>query len=371
MQACCTEAGAFSCSQATVLAKLQEKHPIRVVDGLTQDELDSLKNFRSEVRNQISASPELVRSIILNSHSKSQHGVDKLRYDHLKTLVGRRPDNTPEETEFVQLLCTLINAMLQSKVPKEVLPALRDTEIIALPKPGSVANDVRPIGMAGVLRKIAAKVGFQIAESEFNARHFKDIQLSHVRSGIVEHIDHQLQSLVETDPTKDIYTIDAMNAFNRIHRMKALLEIKKHFPQLIPFLRDMYFDESKGWFFGVEEGIQSINSSEGFQQGDTLATWCFNMALMPLLNGLKAMVAREFPSERALVKFYVDDGNIAAPHAVMVRIIEYLTIEGPKYGYIINKDKGCYLMGKAGIETMKARRAGLVSMGLKKDIIKP
>jgi len=78
------------------------------------------------------------------------------------------------------------------------------------------------------------------------------------------------------------------------------------------------------------------------------------MALMPLLNGILDMVESEFGAEvSAQVKFYVDDGNIAAPHHVMLRIIEYLIEEGPKVGYEINKNKGCFLMGRADSTAQK------------------
>jgi hypothetical protein len=97
----------------------------------------------------------------------------------------------------------------------------------------------------------------------------------------------------------------------------------------------MYLKESNGWVFGPADGISNVPSSEGFHQGDVLATWAYCVGLQPLLLRVTDLVREEFGNTLAsqiLIKFYVDDGNIAAPHHVMIRIIEHFQTYGPEFG---------------------------------------
>ena len=71
--------------------------------------------------------------------------------------------------------------------------------------------------------------------------------------------------------------------------------------------------------------------------------------------------------------FFVDDGTIHAPHHVMLRIIQYLQIHGPRYGYNIKADKGeRYLLGSYGgdFELVHQRLLALRNFGLAEDILR-
>ena len=71
-------------------------------------------------------------------------GLDKLRYEHLKAFVGHLNEPLPDEERFCKNLACLITIILRGQEPSELLPALRDNEIIAIPKGHT---DVRPIGI--------------------------------------------------------------------------------------------------------------------------------------------------------------------------------------------------------------------------------
>jgi hypothetical protein len=79
------------------------------------------------------------------------------------------------------------------------------------------------------------------------------------------------------------------------------------------------------------------------------------MTLQPLLVGLEKIVGEE-----GACKFYIDDGNICAPHDSMVLALDYLTKEGPKYGFNIKPNKGSYLMGKCQSNEEAERRRELL-----------
>jgi hypothetical protein len=67
------------------------------------------------------------------------------------------------------------------------------------------------------------------------------------------------------------------------------------------------------------------------------------MAFLPFILGIMAIL-----NGIGFCKFFVDDGNISAPHDEMVKIIEYIFTIGPDYGYMCHKSKGKLLLGKTG-----------------------
>ena len=72
-----------------------------------------------------------------------------------------------------------------------------------------------------------------------------------------------------------------------------------------------------------------------------------------------------------LIKFFVDDGNISAPHPVLLKIIDFFLEEGSKYGYHISKKKGAFLLGKcASTREAELQRQDLREKGFARDIIK-
>eukprot|EP01031_Cornospumella_fuschlensis_P026834 gene26834-32430_t len=131
------------------------------------------------------------------------------------------------------------------------------------------AEDVRPVGMGSVLRKIASKCLWKALE-DFNEKHFKPWQFAMQRGGCVE-IIHSLRTFTQAQPTWDVYTIDADNAFNRAERRTGLSELKKHEQLNGPFLRNMYLGDS----------VAAIKSRAGYHQGDILATFMYILTIKP------------------------------------------------------------------------------------------
>ena len=199
----------------------------------------------------------------------------------------------------------------------------------------------------------------------------------------METILHSLMSKREVNPHWDLFAIDADNAFNSANRMVGLLELNQRLKGLLPLMRAMYSCNSDGWFFGQEEGIESVPSKAGYHQGDVMATWMYILTIQPLLKGLEQHLAETFPLPPGFEVpevpyrpsyecwFYLDDGNILAPHHVMLEIIAYLRMHGPKYGYVIKLNKGGYLLGKCGDRAAaQAHLDDLVEAGVSPDIIK-
>ena len=93
--------------------------------------------------------------------------------------------------------------------------------------------------------------------------------------------------------------------------------------------------------------------------------WLFCVAIQPLIEGLKTILNND-----GISMFYADDGTISAPFATVVKCIEYITNNGPKYGFILNKKKGKYLLGKCTTSDIAyQRRRVLLNLGLDESII--
>lgn len=120
-------------------------------------------------------------------------------------------------------------------------------------------------------------------------------------------------------------------------------------------------------FFFREGQLAEIPSVTGFHQGDVLGSWCYIMTIQSLLLGLANHLLLTFPAYsmdqiRAMIFFFVDDGNLCGPHEVIVEAVRYIKAHGPEYGYNIKPSKGGYLVGKcATAEEALARYTTLTS----------
>ena len=61
---------------------------------------------------------------------------------------------------------------MQTNIPNDIAAIFRDMELIALPKG---EDDVRPIGLQMILKKIACSIALKKTR-EFNPRHFDNLQ---------------------------------------------------------------------------------------------------------------------------------------------------------------------------------------------------
>ena len=343
MSCLCSDSNFVVPTERTI-EKLQAKHPQPSYAGLTEEQLQALDEAVIEEADQIKVCYQEVRKAVRSGKNLKAPGLDLLRYEHLKQLVGKGIDPAPgSETEFCELLAKIIEMLLAGEIPEQVLPAYRDNVLSALPK-GS-ADDIRPIGMGGLYRKIAGKIA-KNASDAFNRKYFGALQDA-LKEDAIANIVHAFNLHMQKRPGDDVWLIDADNAFNSGNRYLALHEILKNCPSQFPFLRAMYKGKSHGFICGLEDGIRGIESSEGFHQGDVLGTWAYIMTIQPMLVSLMEFIVQECGEDSAaLIKFFVDDGNIAAPHDVMLKIMDFILHEGPKYGYNVKRSKGAYLLGK-------------------------
>lgn len=271
-------------------------------------------------------------------------GLDGLRYEHLKQLIGKANEQLPDEYTFSDNLAQVCTLILNSKLPVEVAHFLSDNKLIAL---GKSNFDVRPIGIGSTLRKIVSTIVFRRIYSTVRDT-FGKTQYA-MRSRACESIIHHLNGAIDNHENWITYCIDAKNAFNSANRNVALSHIMEKFPEVVPFINDMYAEANKGWFLGKSNGIDFIENTNGFHQGDVLAPWLYCLSLQPLLNEINDVIHREFSDYEFIddinILYYLDDGTLHLPAFILFRVIDLLQTLGPNYGYYIKHEKDEVLIG--------------------------
>ena len=88
-----------------------------------------------------------------------------------------------------------------------------------------------------------------------------------------------------------------------------------------------------------------------------MASWLICLTIQPLLKLIKDSVGEE-----AFVKFFIDDGNIAAKYPVMTQILDIIITQGPDYGFKLKINKGTYMIGRcATTEEAQQRKQELIN----------
>ena len=318
-----------------VFDRLATKFPQHSLSTLTPQQLSTLTDFTLLDKTVIE--PLQLRRIVQKARSGIKNGMDKLRYEHLQSLVGIKPEPTADELDFCTHLAAICTCIANGDEPRSVSYFLSDSELIGIPKD---ANDVRPIGIGSVLRKIVCKHLVQhnahAIKQCFPNQHGMDI-------GGAERIVHDFNHIHDTHPEWDMFAMDAINAFNSCNRFTGLQHTMINVPGVFKHIFNMYgHNPTHNWFFGKPHGIDYIEAHDGFTQGDTLATFMYCMSIQPFVDGL----SRILTDYSGICRFYIDDGNICAPHDVMIQALEYIIAEGPSYGYHLNLNKGSYLLGR-------------------------
>ena len=335
---------------------LKSKHvqPIDFPNFPTNAEYQQVLNYQPDLQHCVLHLD--IASIVFTQKELIAHGYDKLRYEHLKALLGSRRDKEADETEFGEQLAQIITLIINGKVPQEIHVLFADCEVIA-------GEKCRPIAPSTVYRKIA---GFCLLQDihKKTKKHFQGLQESMNKNGI-ENIVNLFKLNLEVHPEQDTFAMDAVNAFNSCNRKLALVTILKEFPEALTFARFLYGEASKVWYHGLHEGTQSIDLQEGFQQGDPIATWCYNVAIQPLVQSMQ-----QLQGQQGFTKFFVDDGNIAGNFDSNVQVIQLLLAQGPQYGYNLHLGKGTYLLGKCvNNEQAQQRKQALIDLGFQETII--
>ena len=174
-------------------------------------------------------------------------------------------------------------------------------------------------------------------------KYFQPLQIGIATSGGVEamvHTTRKLQQLHGQDGKFALLQVDLKNAVNLVSRSSFLLQVKEHFPTLLPWVQYCYAgDPARLWC-----GEDMFLSVTGVQQGDPLGPLLFSAALHTVLKELKTIL-EGLQSEREDSKllmniFYLDDGAIIATHDLLQTVLHFFASQQAKeHGPHLGMDK--------------------------------
>ena len=196
--------------------------------------------------------------VIRSFPNGSGGGLDRLRPQHMKDLVGG--GNREHESSLLKSLTLFVNLVLAGGVPAEIRPIFFGASLCALRKKD---GGVRPIAIGNTLRRLISKVAVRGC-SERCSNLLRPNQLGFgVRMG-AEAAIHATRSFIESHCQNTILLkIDYTNAFNSIHRGKALEAASEHLPSLFNYVLSSYGASS---FLSYRDHL--LLAEEGVQQGD-------------------------------------------------------------------------------------------------------
>jgi hypothetical protein len=252
-------------------------------------------------------------------------GVDGWRFEHLRDMCG-------EDPHVRALVTQMLRRMAATTVPSRVQRMMRVCTLLAFrksaaPRAGEEGEeegdpDVRPIGIASVLRRLLGRVVLAGVRAEFDRAVAPHQFACGVRSGS-DMMAHTMRVLVDLHPEWAWFAWDLANAFNSVSREAVVraLEAEPGLRGLVPLFL-MLHDQGGEMLYHDDEGVHTIWSVEGVVQGDPLSMALFCLAIAPALRTIAAVD----PAHSAVVTF-ADDGRVGAPLHVLRQILDVAEAE--------------------------------------------
>jgi hypothetical protein len=217
------------------------------------------------------------------------------------------------------LLCDAVAAVTRRIATEYVDPRGLEALLANRGIPLDKCPGLRPVGIGEVQRRIMGKaimiiVGDDVQEAAGAT------QLCAGQCAGVEAAIHAMRELFGDLAADGMLLIDADNAFNRVNRKAALLNIKFTCPIFKFTLINMYRTPSRIFVVG---GLEMV-SREGTTQGCPLAMAMYALALVPLTLELHSLCKQVW---------YADDGTGCDKLKPMRDWWDALVEKGPAYGY--------------------------------------
>ena len=326
-------AGGLAPGGPDTVRRLQDKHPPR------REPAGERRGGHPVVRMQME---HLQAALGSGMPRHSGTGVDGWRFEHFRDLCG---GDQRARTLVLQILQRIGDA----RVPPRVGRFLRVTVLMAFPKEGG--DDVRPIGIASVVRRLLGRVVMEGVREEF-ARAVAPFQFACGVRGGTDMLCHTMRVLLDMHPDWVWFAWDLANAFNTVSREAVLraLEAEEGLRHLVP-LFCLLHDQDGECLYRDEDGVHVIWSCDGVVQGDPLSMALFCLAVAGVLRRLAAIE----PAGSVVVAF-ADDGRVGAPLAVLRRILDAAESEFRGVGLSLQMRKLKVWVPRGGEEALREAR---------------
>ena len=193
---------------------------------------------------------------------------------------------------------------------------------------------VRPIGIGEILRRLVGKVVVNLLRKDIIEAAGPLQTCAGLKAGIEASI-HAMREIFEDDETEAVLLVDAENAFNKLNRQAAILNIKQNCPSFHRYLANTYQLPARLIINDKNGHSDDILSEEGSTQGDVPAMAMYALGTKPLLDKLMSTVDQQ----KCKQVWYADDSGSGGKITEMRKWWEELTSTGPKYGYVPKPSK--------------------------------
>ena len=294
-----------------VISELRNKHPAG--EDVNMDAV--LEGVPPRVHHVIfdDLGADTVKKAFLRTNgSAGPSGADAAHWKRCAaSFAGASSELMQAKAEKARLLCTEYH-------DPSTLTAFVNNRLVALDKcPG-----VRPVGIGEVERRALGKAVLSVLSQEVKEAAGVD-NMCTGQFAACEAIVHAMKAAFESEAADGLLLVDADNAFNRLNRKVALLNIRHICPSLSIILINCYRMPARLYVAGSLE----LSSEEGVTQGDPLAMVMYGLALLPLIRAIR-------PDDGDGVQsWYADDGQAVGRFEMLRRWWDKLERLGPLYGY--------------------------------------
>lgn len=187
------------------------------------------------------------------------------------------------------------------------------------------------MAVGDVLRRLTSKcIAYDVSGRV--AERLRPLQFGVGVRGGCEAVVHATRATLasETIPPDEKWTlqVDLENGFNQSGREDMFKEVRKHLPDLGPWVESCYGQSSI-----LNFGDGSVISTTGVHQGDPLGPLLFSLTLQPVLEKVQEV--------EGLVQnsWYLDDGMLVGRKEALVKAWDLLVAEGAPRGFHLSKEK--------------------------------
>ena len=281
--------------------------------------------------------------------SISNCSITSLRFEVFQALIGK--STTPDEVDFLSHLTAFFNAIVQFKVPPEVVPLLTGTQgLVILKQDGKD----RPLGLREGIANLAVKCALRTVRPK-TTRIFSGKNYALAGSNKLSELVALSTNHLRASPEHDNVFIDIPNAFNEISREVAAREIIRRCPELLRSFELLYRDASHIWLRDGNDDWQSSPASEGCVQGCVMGPFVFGFATISLYESVMSTLEGK---EHAFFGAFSDDSMIGAAHddALVAFDTFKREAEAIRLQVNFNRNKTVVMIGRCGSQAELDRR---------------
>ena len=191
-------------------------------------------------------------------------------------------------------------------------------------------NDVRPIGIGEVLRRIISKCIMKTARDD-TKNAVGNLQLRAGRQAGAEAAVHAAKEIFMDKECEAVLLVDASNAFNPLNRQAMMHNISVLCPTLAAYVKNTY--EVAPRLFAAKD--LKLKSEEGTNQGDPITMAAYALGL----SVLQSKICQNNKGAEHIA--YADDLAGAGKLQEIKNIWDEICKHGPPLGYNPNASKSC------------------------------